>query len=144
MANLKPLIRFRSFQVDEKRRVLAALYEDAVKLEQQKAVILDTMDREAKAAKNSGSFEVLKSLGIYVKGARARIENIDGQAKRLDLRIELAQEDLREHFAELKKIEILHARRLEDARLENERREEAIMNEIGLTLHRRQEDGANA
>lgn len=139
MANLKPLIRFRSFQVDEKRRVLAALYEDAVKLEQQKASILDVMSRETKAAKESGSFDMLKSLGIYVKGAKARIDNIDQQAKRLDLRIQLAQEDLREHFAELKKIEILHGRRLEEARLANEKREEAVMNEIGLTLHRRQD-----
>lgn len=137
MANLNPLIRFRTWQVDEKRRVLAALFEEAIKIEQQKAAILAIIDRETKAAKASGSFDALRMLGTYVKGARARIEGLDEAARRLDTRIQIAQDDLREHFAELKKIEILHKRRLEDERAENARREEAVMNEIGLTLYSR-------
>ncbi len=137
MADLKPLIRYRGFQVDEKRRVIAALYEEAYRLEQQKANILNVMARETQVAKESGSFETLRMLGTYVKGARARIVNIDQSAQRLDLRIQLAQDDLREHFAELKKIEILHGRRLAAERAENERREEAMMNEIGITIYGR-------
>lgn len=138
MANLKPLIRYRSFQVDEKRRVLAALYEEASRLEQQKSTILDIMMRETKVAKESGSFDALRMLGTYVAGARKRIAMIDDGIRRLDLRIQLAQDDLREAFTDLKKIEILHGRRLEREREENARREEEVMNEIGLTLFRRQ------
>lgn len=137
MANLKPLIRFRSFQVDEKRRVLAALYEEAYRIEQKKTVILDTMSRETKAAKETGSFEMLRALGTYVKGAKARLIRLDEDIKRIDLRITLAQDDLRDHFAELKKIEILHERRLQDERDKNARREEEVMNEIGLTIFNR-------
>lgn len=139
MANLKSLIRFRSFQVDEKRRVLAALYEEAMRIEQKKTVILDTMSRETKAAKESGSFDVLRALGLYVKGAKARLAALDQDIKRIDLRITIAQDDLRDHFTELKKIEILHERRLQDERDKNAKREAEIMDEIGLTIYNRQD-----
>ncbi len=138
MANLQPLIRYRSFQVDEKRRVIAALYEEASRLEQQKMTILDVMMRETKVAKESGSFDTLRMLGTYVAGAKKRIAMIDESVRRLDLRIQLAQDDLREAFTDLKKIEILHGRRLEREREASARREEEVMNEIGLTLFRRQ------
>ncbi len=140
MANLKPLIRFRTFQVDEKRRVLAALYEEAYRIEQKKTVILDTMSRETKAAKASGSFDMLRSLGLYVKGAKARLAALDVDIQRMDLRITIAQDDLRDHFTEMKKIEILHERRLQEERDKNARREEEIMNEIGLTLFNRKDE----
>lgn len=137
MANLKPLIKFRSFQVDEKRRVLASLFEEAVKLEEKRTKILDTIDRETKAAKAAASFDMLRSLGTYVKGAKMRLEKLAEEIKRIDLRITIAQDDLRDHFTELKEIEILHGRRLEQEREKNERREAEIMSEIGITLYNR-------
>ena len=140
MANLKPLIKFRSFQVDEKRRVLAALFEEAVKLEEKRAKILDTIERETKAARVSGSFDMLRSLGTYVKGARLRLDKLADDIRRMDTRITIAQDDLRDHFTELKKIEILHGRRLEQEREKNERREAEIMSEIGITLYNRGSD----
>lgn len=143
MANLQPLIRFRSWQVDEKRRVLAALYEEAVKIEQQKASILAIIERETKAAKESGSFDALRMLGTYVKGAKGRIAGLDDAARRLDTRITIAQDDLRDQFTEMKKIEILHKRRLEEEREKNAKREADVMNEIGLTLYSRGGEGFN-
>lgn len=139
MANLEPLIRFRKFQVDEKQRVLASLYDEAYQFEQRKSDILDTISKETKAAREIGSFDILKQLGTYVNGAKVKIAEYDEILERLNLRIELAQNDLREHFSELKKIEILHKRRRDELRARNAAREEALMNEIGILLYNRQD-----
>ncbi len=140
MANLKSLIRFRKFEVDEKQRVLAALYEEAYKFEKRKSDILDTIQAETKIAKKMASFEVLKQLGLYVQGAKMKLSEMDKILERLNLRIELAQNDLRLSFSEMKKIEILHGRRMSEQRAKNEAREEAIMNEIGIMLYNRDDN----
>ncbi len=140
MTNLKSLIRFRKFEVDEKQRVLAALYEEAYKFEKRKSDILDTMEAETKIAKKMASFEVLKQLGIYVQGAKINLAEMNQALERLNLRIDLAQRDLQLSFGELKKIEILHGRRMKEQRIENERREEALMNEIGTILYNRTDE----
>lgn len=135
MANLKSLIRFRKFEVDEKQRVLSALYEEAYKFEKRKSDILDTIQKETKIAKEIASFEILKQLGIYVQGAKLKLDELNQALERLNLRIELAQNDLRLSFSEMKKIELLHGRRLKVQRIKNEAREEATMNEIGIVLY---------
>lgn len=140
MANLKSLIRFRKFEVDEKQRVLSALFEEAYKFEKRKSDILDTIEKETKIAKKMASFEVLKQLGLYVQGAKIKLSEMDQALERLNLRIELAQNDLRLSFGELKKIEILHGRRVAEQRAKNEAREEALMNEIGIILYNRPEE----
>ena len=77
--------------------------------------------------------EARTALGLYLQGARRKIEALDKTLKAMEARIARAQDDIREHFAELKKIEITQkaARETRDA-AKVKKKEEAELDDIAL------------
>ncbi len=137
MTNLAPLIRVRKHAIEQKQKLLAELYRQAEQLADNKRRLLDQLAEEQAALKNTDSVEMIRSLAVYAEAVKGRVADIDAAMKRLDARIEVAREDMREAFAELKKIEITAERRADEIRAEFDKKESDMLDEMGIDAYRR-------
>lgn len=138
MADLEPLIRVRKHTVEQKQKFLADLYRQAEELESEKETVLDRLEKEREKVKEM-QVEMLSYFGPYTDAVKERVSEIDEQRKNLETRIEIAREDMREAFAELKKIEITQERREAEEEADINRKESDELDEIGLEIFRRQQ-----
>ena len=142
MADLNPLIRVRKHEVEQKQKFLAELYRQAEELENQKTTLLDQLSQERQNIKDMelNEAEALAYFGRYSKAVNERVADIDDAIGKLETRIEIAREDMRGAFAELKKIEITQENREEAEEAELERKEAALLDEMAIDSYRRQKD----
>ena len=140
MADLKPLIRFRKHTVDEKQRALAVLYRERENIEKQKKVVEDQMAHESAVGNEMATPEARAALGLYLQGARRKIEALNKTLKAMDQRIARAQEEIREHFAELKKVEITQDLRDKREAAVRKKKEEDTFDAIGIEQFGRREE----
>jgi len=136
MADLEALIRVRRHAVEQKQKFLAELYKQADELEGQKETMLTTLAEERKKVDEMG-VEAVGYFGHYSEAVRGRVEDIDEAMKKLNRRIEIAREDMRDAFAELKKVEITQERREAEEEKELKKKESDIMDEVALEGYRR-------
>lgn len=136
MADLNPLIRVRKHVVEQKQKFLAELYRQAEELENQKETLLTQLAEEQEKVRDMG-VEMLSYFGPYTEAVKERVEEINQARETLEKRIIFAQEDMRQAFADLKKIEITQERRDEEESSELSRKESAAMDEVGMELYRR-------
>ena len=137
MADLDPLIRYRKHGVDEKQRVLAELYRQSEELAQNRKAIEDEIAAETALAEGMATAESSAYLGRYLEGARKKIAAIDANIRKLETKIAIAQEDMRNAFAEMKKIEITQRNREEREQAEADRKEAQELDEIAIEGYRR-------
>jgi flagellar export protein FliJ len=140
MADLDPLIRYRKHAVDEKQRVLAQMYRDAENLERQRQRVIDMMEKEKKLAAEMDTPEAHTYLGRYLEGARKKVRAFDAAIKKIEARIAAAQDDMREAFAEQKKVEIIQRNRQARERAARDRKDDAEMDENAIDGYRRRRD----
>ncbi len=140
MADLNPLIRLRKFRVEEKQKVLAELFRQAELLESRKRVITDEVAHEQVTAENSGRVEDLIAFAAYSSRMVGELDRLDGQLKKLDLKITRAQDDMREAFSEQKKAQIIQDRRDAEEQAEQDANESKNLDEIGIEVFRRNSD----
>lgn len=140
MADLDPLIRYRKYGVDEKRRFLARLYEEAEKLEAARQDAEENVAKERRLAEELGSAEALSALGAYMEAMRLKIKKIDESISKMEKRIAAAQEDMRNAFAEMKKVEITQRGRKEREQSEEQQKEDNELDEIAIGNYRRRTD----
>ncbi len=140
MADLNPLIRLRKFRVEEKQKVLAELFRQAELLESRKRVITDEVAHEQVTAENSGRVEDLIAFAAYSSRMVGELDRLDGQLKKLDLKITRAQDDMREAFSEQKKAQIIQDRRDAEEQAEQDAKESKNLDEIGIEVFRRNSD----
>ena len=140
MADLESLIRFRKHTVDEKQKFLSQLFRDAENLQRQRQAILDKMEKEAQLAKELNIPEMNASLGRYLEGARKKTKIYDVAIKKIEVRIAAAQEDIREAFAEQKKVEITHKARLDREKKTQDDKDSRELDDIALDGFRRKSD----
>ena len=130
MKSRETLIRLKKFQVDEKRRKVAQIetmiaefermagdLEREIRVEQERAGIHDP-----------GHF----AYPTYAKAAIQRRENLTRSADELRIQLEDAKSLLGEAFEELKKVELLDERDQARERAEENAREQADLDSIGL------------
>lgn len=139
MADLKPLIRVRKHAIDQKQKFLAELYRQSEELENHKTALENQLAEEREKIQELGP-EMLVFFGAYAEGVKTRIEEIIEDKSRLETRIQIAQDDMKEAFSELKKIEIIQDRRELENKQEEDRRDSTLMDEIGITSYLRQSD----
>ena len=137
MADLHALIRLRQFEVDEKQKVLAALYREAEAVEVRKAALIQKINDERQIIEETNDFDMAKSFLLFVDRAREQIASFDVKLAEINGRVAMAQELMREAYGELKKIEIIQRNRDEAERKAENARDSAIMDEIGIEGHRR-------
>lgn len=144
MADLAPLIRYQKYQLEEKQRFIARLYAEAEKVYNHKERLLNELKHERSFVDSSNDPKVITEFLTYQNQMKKRVELADTEIARIDARLDVAREDLRENFAELKKFEIVQRRRLEKRRRDLERREAALFDAVAIDVFRRQLDDAAA
>lgn len=139
MTDLDPLIRLRKHRVDEKQKGLADLYRQAEQVEMRKTALLDELERERLIMEESELPETRAYYGRFAEGINNSIAQIDKELAKLETRIQIARDDIREAFADLKRIEIVQRNRKHEAEEELKLKETKELDEIGLEVFRRSE-----
>ncbi len=137
MADLDPLIRLKKHAVDEKQRAVAQLYREVENLERQKKAVQDQMAHEKKLAEDMQRPEAITYYGRYAEGARKKIEAFQAAIRKIESRIEAAQEEMRAAFAEMKKIQITQSNREKREEKVRKKKEDDQLDEIALDQYRR-------
>jgi flagellar FliJ protein len=130
MKSRETLIRLKKFQVDERRRKVAQI-EGMIAEFERMAVDLD---REIKSEQDRAGIHDPGHFAYptYAKAAMQRRENLQRSADDLRLQLETATAALAEAFEEMKKIELLDERDQMRERDEENAREQAELDAIGL------------
>ncbi len=140
-AKLDSLIRVRKHTVEQQQKALAELYRKAEELKEKRDTLETELVIESEKSRKLQP-DMLEYFSAYVKQTRKTIDTIDRNRERLENQIKLAQEQLREAFAEQKKIEIINKRRKDAERAKEEKKDSKELDEIGIDgFRRKQEDG---
>ena len=137
MSDLNSLIRLRRWQLDEKRRVLMDLHQLAMRLAAEKKKVEEEMAHEQEGA--SGAMAHSPTFGAYVASAIARRRGLETSIGEVEERIEVAAEEVRASFQELKKYEVAQENREKKTRKKELDEENRLMDEIATEGHRRKE-----
>jgi flagellar FliJ protein len=137
MADLNPLIRVRKHTVEQKQKFLAELYRQADELQNHKAALQRQMKEERDALEKMNTVDMIAAFSTYVEAVKERISDIDEAMKKLETRIEIAREDMREAFAEFKKIEITQERREAEEYRAIEKKQAELLDEAAIEGFRR-------
>ena len=140
MANLKSLIKLRRHNVEEKQRVLAGLYREVEEIERGKTMLIERLRTERQALNETASLEMFAYFGRFSQNIHRMLELLNAEKQKLEMRITIAQDDVREAFANMKRIEIVDRER---ERLERKKADDKAareMDEIGLDGYRRGEE----
>lgn len=143
MANLLSLIKLRKHTVDEKQKVLAELYRQIEIIEQSKNTLLERLRREREVLDQSGMLEMYAYFGRFSQNIQRMLERLNAEKSKLEVRIQIAQEDVREAFANVKRIEIVQSERERVEKKEADDKETREMDDIGIDGYRRKEEEQN-
>lgn len=139
MADLDSLIRYRRHAVEEKQKVLATLFRQVELYEEKKKELYARLKKEREALNDIEKLETRDFYGLFEGVIRGHIEKIDAELRKLDAQIKIAQEEVREAFADMKRVEIVDERRKKEEAQEIVHKENQELDEIGLDVFRRQE-----
>ncbi|MDH5722885.1 MAG: flagellar FliJ family protein [Alphaproteobacteria bacterium] len=139
MADLNSLIRVRRHVVKQKQKFLTTLYDQADALEEQKQAMLAQLTIEKVKIEEMGT-QMRPFFDQYAKAINERISDLDDAADTLNKRIEMAREEVREAFAEVKKIEIIQQRRESEEREKRDKEEAKSLDEIAIEAIQRKKD----
>lgn len=130
MKSRDTLLRLKRFQVDEKRRHLAQIESMVADFHRMAA----DLDREIQAEQDRAGIHDVKHFAYptYAKAAIQRRDNLIRSADELKDQLEAARDALAEAFEELKKLELLDERDNARDRMENNAREQAMLDDIGM------------
>lgn len=137
MARLTSLIRLRRHGVEEKQKLLADLYRHVERFEIRKKQFEAELIKERLALDIHAPPEMLAYFGRYSQIIKRDLTRIETEIRKLDARVRKAQDDIRDAFADLKRIEIVQQNRDTAEKKEQEARESADLDEIGIEGHRR-------
>ena len=137
MKGLPALIRLHKWRLDEKRQVLAELERLASRLRQEQIDLELEVTDEQEVAANSP--EAMAAYGPYATAVIARRARLHQSLVEVEQRMHGALEDVTLAFRELKKYELVNARRDRVALDQEKRQQQAVLDELGLNLYRRQE-----
>jgi flagellar export protein FliJ len=135
-ANIKNLIRLHEWNVDEKRRKLGELLHLLGELEDQMKRLEDDLVVQQKAAAADPTLAGI-TYGVFAQRVILRRENLQDSIDQMGTVIGHAQDELSEAYQELKKYETVERNRQRRYELEQNRREQVMLDEIALNQHRR-------
>ncbi len=139
MKTLRTLIRLHKQHVDEARAALAEIEVKQEALRDQSVRLAAEIESERRVA--AESFAAGRSYPRYVRRIGGERRAIAAEIARLDDAVAEAGEDLAAAYRDLKKYEISHDARVRDRKAVSARLEQAQLDEIAITLHRRKHAG---
>jgi flagellar FliJ protein len=130
MKSRETLIRLKKFQVDEKRRKVAQIEGMIAEFDRMGV----DLEREIKSEQDRAGIHdpAHYAYPTYAKAAMTRRENLKRSADELRVQLDDAKSALGEAFDEMKKVELLDERDQAREREEEEAREQAELDAIGL------------
>lgn len=134
MKAMQSLIRLHRWQADEKRRELAELEAMREDLLLRHSVLQAEIQAEQAVAQQA---VVQFSYATYARAAIGRRETLSRSIADVEQAIEAKQDELADAVRELKKFELVAARRAEREREDANRREQLDVDEVALNLFRR-------
>lgn len=137
MARLDPLIRVRRHRVEEKQKVLAHLYIQMEALVAEEKAKEERLAKEQALLSENPELQLFSGFGEFANRMKEDIGALKLAQAKIEARIVLAQDDLREAFADLKKVEIIQRERKATERKAADKKEADIMDEVGQTRHAR-------
>jgi flagellar FliJ protein len=140
MANLKSLIKLRRHNVDEKQKLLAQLYREVEEIERGKNMLIERLRSEREVLDKSGTLEMYAYFGRFSQNIQRMLERLNQEKRKLETRIVIAQDDVREAFANMKRVEIVQREREKEEKKEQDDKETREMDDIGLEGFRRKEE----
>ncbi len=138
MSTLDSLIRLHRWQVDERRRHVAALEGLAEKLRLEMARL--AAERAADETAAGASFLARHVYPGYIRRALERQKTLERSLAEVETQTVQARDALAEAFQELKRYEITQAERRKREQIEADRRTQAQLDEISLQQHQRRID----
>jgi len=134
MKTLQTLVRLAKFNVDDKRRVLAEVMAQVDAVQHRIETLEQSVEHERQIAFETPELgPVFGQFASKAKGERMAMEQ---QLVALQPYVEQARDQLAEAFEEQKKYEITKDRRDEDQRLDLDKKDQVVLDEVGLQLHR--------
>jgi flagellar export protein FliJ len=135
MKGLPTLIRVRQWELEEKRRKLADLEGLAAQLDEAISRLDDEVKMEQVVA--TSSTEVNFAYAPYAQAAIERRRTLQASLEDVRQQIDAAHEEVTVAFQELKKYEVAQDNRRKRARVETNRREQIVLDEIAIEGFRR-------
>lgn len=136
MSKLNNIIRLRKWELDEKRRVLAAL------LEERDGIIgaIEAIQEEVKEQSRNTGLEVSAvAIGAYLEGTRQRQLQLAQLLVAKDQEVQKHQDIVADGFRELKTFEIARTREKERVAFAEAKAEQDAFDELGIQNHAREE-----
>ncbi|MEQ9487388.1 MAG: flagellar export protein FliJ [Alphaproteobacteria bacterium] len=134
MKTLKTLVRLAKFNVDDKRRVLAEVMAQVDAVQSRIDALEASVEHERKVASETPDLGPV--FGQYAARAKADRTTMEKQLEALQPYVDQARDQLAEAFEEQKKYEITKDRRDEADRQDLDRKDQAVLDEVGLQAHR--------
>lgn len=132
MANLKPLIRVRKHAIEQKQKALANLYRQAEERAGEKQHLIEEFAHESRTIKEMGA-DMLGFFGAYAKAVDKRMDELDAAIARLESRIQVAQDDMRQAYADLRRIEIVQENRDRQEKEKRAKKDAQELDEIAIS-----------
>lgn len=134
--DLATLIRLHKWRLDELRRTLKELQDQEEMLIAMRRRLNEQIRAEM-AASSAHAQEGGLMFAPYIRVAKEQGEALERARIEVTRRIEATRAEMAEGFKELKTFEIAEENRAEAERQERARKEQVILDDMGLTLHRR-------
>jgi flagellar export protein FliJ len=135
MKSLPTLIRLKQQSLDEKRVVLTRLETEAANIRSMIENLAAEVACETEAARGEASNTY--GYGNYLARARARRTGLDARLAEVRDMIAVAADEVAAAFREMKRFELAQTFAEQREAAESARREQAILDEVGLTGYRR-------
>ena len=144
MANLKSLIKLRRHTVDEKQKILAELYRQVETIERNKKILIDRLREERETLDRNPTLEMYAYFGRFSQNIHRSLERMHQEKQKLEVRIGIAQDDVREAFAGMKRVEIVQSEREKAERKAQDDKDSREMDEIGIDGYLRSREDEDA
>ncbi len=135
MKSLPTLIRLKQQQLDEKRLVLTRLETEAASIRS----MIETLEVEVACETEAARGDAANTYGYgnYLARARARRQGLEARLAEVGELIAAAADEVAAAFREMKRFELAQTFAEQREAAEASRREQAILDEVGLTGYRR-------
>lgn len=130
---LKSLIRLNEWKVDENRRILGEKLTEVAAVENAIMGLEKELINEQNAALKAPQ-EAGLHYGVYADGVIIRRAVFQAELEQNEIEVLTAQDVLNKSYRELKKFEILHKERQKREQKDREKKEQNMMDELGLQI----------
>ncbi|MGE5537879.1 MAG: flagellar FliJ family protein [Gemmatimonas sp.] len=140
MKAIDGLIRLHRWKLDEKRLKLAELERLVAHLRDEMRKLEDSVVEERAFAATSP--EAGYAFGSFAAEAVERRRRLQDSLTEAEGQMQAAHDEVADAFRELKKFDVVKSRETRAAEDRERRREQSSLDEIGLSLYRRKQEGA--